>query len=422
MINLQSIYFMNSINNKIRLFIRTFAVFIPPSLITGPFLPDLFLSLIALIYLIFCFHDFKTKIEDKFVIMFIVFYFVLILTTVFSYKPFISLENSLFYFRYLFFSLAILLLLKSDDKFIKYLIFAITITFLIVYLDSFIQFTFGKNLTGYSYDPRGGINSFFGTNEDGILGSFVVRLMPIYCSLLVFNFSDDKGFTKFIVIILLLSASLIALFAQERSAFVLSLIPIFLYIFCTNVFSFKLKFYLIVLFIFAFILTFYLNHEIYLRFFTAVKNQVFLNDKIYIFSELHTAHYKSALKMFMESPFIGIGPKMFRYYCDFNLFYVENSCSTHPHNIYMQLLAETGVLGFIFIFSLFLYTLGSVVRQFLRLNLTNKPILKSYQILMISSLLITLWPIAPTGSFFNNWINIIYFIPVPFIIFFGQKK
>ena len=79
----------------------------------------------------------------------------------------------------------------------------------------------------------------------------------------------------------------------------------------------------------------------------------FSNNKIFIFSELHQAHYSSFKNVSFRS-FCGIGQKMFRFYCDNELFYIQNTCSTHPHNTYIQLLGETGILSFLFIFGLFL--------------------------------------------------------------------
>ena len=33
------------------------------------------------------------------------------------------------------------------------------------------------------------------------------------------------------------------------------------------------------------------------------------------------------------------------------------------------------------------------------------------------ALIINLFPFIPTGNFFNNWLSIIYFLPMPFILY-----
>ena len=62
--------------------------------------------------------------------------------------------------------------------------------------------------------------------------------------------------------------------------------------------------------------------------------------------------------MFKENKIFGQGPNAYRYLCSDQRFKLNYwSCSTHPHNYYFQLLAETGLVGFIFIFGAFLMVL-----------------------------------------------------------------
>ena len=82
------------------------------------------------------------------------------------------------------------------------------------------------------------------------------------------------------------------------------------------------------------------------------------DEKIYIFSEKHTEMYLSAYKMFLDHKIFGVGIKNFRNFCKTEK-YMKNSqsCSTHPHNIYIQLLSETGIYWiyfFIIYFFIFL--------------------------------------------------------------------
>ena len=126
--------------------------------------------------------------------------------------------------------------------------------------------------------------------------------------------------------------------------------------------------------------------------------------------------------MFIHEPLFGVGPKMFRYLCDENIFYIYQACSTHPHNTYIQLLAETGIFSFIFVLLIFFYFLLNVLKQIYALYISKKQILDTHKILLISSILISLWPIAPTGNFFNNWLNVIYFLPFGFWLYFSKNS
>ena len=91
---------MNQIENRnLFLNISSFLLcLIPIALVTGPFLPDLFLSIISLLYLIFFFKN--DKLDFLFLKISIsiglAFYFIIVLGSIFSENILISLKSSLF--------------------------------------------------------------------------------------------------------------------------------------------------------------------------------------------------------------------------------------------------------------------------------------------------------------------------------------
>ena len=77
-----------------------------------------------------------------------------------------------------------------------------------------------------------------------------------------------------------------------------------------------------------------------------------------MFTEAHDAMFKTAYKMFTNKPLFGHGTKVFRFKCKEKYKSTNHknySCNTHPHNYYVQMLAENGVIGFIFFLYLFLF-------------------------------------------------------------------
>jgi O-antigen ligase len=163
--------------------------------------------------------------------------------------------------------------------------------------------------------------------------------------------------------------------------------------------------------------------------FSQVKNRMVSDPantiKKSIFTLEHDSLIRTAYKMFLDKPILGHGPKMFRIICKDEKYATGiTPCMTHPHNFYVQLLAETGITGFSFLFSAFAYVLYCAYRQFKSIVLRQKRYLTNYQVCLLAGILITLWPLTTNGNFFHNWLMIVYSLPVGFYLhsIYGKNR
>ena len=120
--------------------------------------------------------------------------------------------------------------------------------------------------------------------------------------------------------------------------------------------------------------------------------------------------------MYLDNKVLGVGVKNFRVFCRDERYEVSKlSCSSHPHNAYLQILSETGTIGFLFLIMVLLTFCFNLFKH-LKLKIKGKYYFNDFEICILSGIAIYLWPIVPTGNIFNNWLNIIMILNLPFLI------
>ena len=124
--------------------------------------------------------------------------------------------------------------------------------------------------------------------------------------------------------------------------------------------------------------------------------------------------------MFVDNPLVGQGPKMFRVLCNdvkFNPNEDTKTCSTHPHNLYVQLLAETGLLFHRVVLALCFTIIKLILNHSVLFIKKREYLLSDFQICLIACFIMTLWPIIPSMNFSTNWMNVIFYLPVGFFLY-----
>jgi len=399
------------------LIIKNLIYFIPFFLVFSIFVAEL---VILSIFLFFVYHQIKKKEFDiflnKYFIFFLFFWFYLILNSLLSYDLKLSLSRSLPYIRFgiLFLAIGHMLSLKDfKNNFLKFTL----IFLLLICLDSIIQYLVGKNLLGFEAHVSR-ISSFF--KDELVLGGFLLKMYPIFLISIIY-FKKKTSLNTFFIILFIFIYFFSIYLSGERTAFFNFIILnffLFIILYEKKYTKYLLLFLLILPIIFTYVVK-NSNNPILARYLSI--KEIFNNKTPTIFSENHENHYKSAFKIYKSYPLFGSGLKTFRYVCK-KPEHNPMGCATHPHNIFMLFLSELGFIGIIFYLIVFFYFGARLVKLFIaRFNnnnfRNNNPILT----IIIVSMFMSFWPFSPSGNYFNNWMSVLNFLPMGFLIYYDKK-
>ena len=399
-------------------FLSVLVALIPVSFIAGNMVININLIFLIIASLIF-FRENLFSLKKFFLDKIIISFFLLILITgvindYYFYKEnlhwkgyFGTIIKSLFFLKYLFLYFVIRFLVEKNFLNLKLFFIFSSFSALFVSIDIFFQFINGKDVFGFVGQYRK-LSGPFG--DELIAGGFIQRfslfaffLFPIY-----FTKKNNFKINKYLIPILFIIFFIALILSGNRMPAIMFLFSILLVL----IFQKQSRKYLIpfvIVFSVLFSVLLKSNENIKMNF----KNFYFQVSTMAVltmnkdFSSNNAPSYLKEFSSFYNTwllnKYIGGGIKNFRYYCHVKpIVYSNNkfSCNMHPHNYYLEILTETGIVGFIIISIIFLNVLflSLVKKYFLISTLKNNNIIIPFIFLFITEI----FPFKSTGSFFTT--------------------
>jgi O-antigen ligase len=412
-----------SINDiKVRNFFTLVFFLTPIVIFFSKFLSDLFLTTVS-IYTLIYFIKFKLFSYIKYLIFFFIIIIYFSINLIINNFDIVLIIKSLSLIRFPFFILFAFVAIDSLE-FIKKKINFFYILISIFLVNLYSQALFSRDIFGNIYEnDYNRVSSFFG--YEYIAGGYLFFIFVIV-TIITNKFKISTIFFLYLIYIGIFLSG-------DRTPFIivnLFLIIFFLINIKKILASQKIIFSTILISILFFCLILFKTNY-FIKITAVEKYKGTYNEIIHDIGKKteneiglkrwgYYGIFSKSLVIFKNNIFFGTTYKSFRKECD-NKKYDEdysnftggldyNGCSMHPHNIYLEMLSEQGLFGFILLLLL--------IYNFFKLS--NK-IINHRDINYNIFLLVFFFPLKPFGSFYTNFGLIMLSSTIALYIFFNKK-
>jgi O-antigen ligase len=366
---------------------------------------------------------YKKKIEVKFFISDYLIFLLFFLSIISTLKNIATLDNIIFIkslldLRFAIFFLIIKSLLSNKIVNLKLLSIITLLSSVLLSFDIFLQHLIGHDIFGFK-PFEGRYNGFF--EHEAIAGSYIQKHLCL--SLLSLFLIDFKKITKIFLIPLIINVlGLGILLSLDRMPFIIFILIIVILFFLMR--NYRIIFFFNLIIISLLFLSLFKNYEVISSRYQYFSRDININKIIDIpyinkiikspeniieeksknnnlFHGDYSKLYRAAYLVFLKNYIIGSGVKSFIYEC-IKLPHDKNSisCNNHPHNLYLEILVNLGLLGMsIFIIFLFLI-INKIVKSLFEKNING--IQRITLILFLTFFIAELLPLRSYGSIFQT--------------------
>ena len=322
-----------------------------------------FLNIFSLLF-IFLSKNYLTKknlitINKKYIFLLILSVIYLLINSLLSTHPEISFIRFLSILKFFVFVYCLYYFFNDGDFEHNFFMFSKWTCFVVLFasVDLIFQYHFGKNIFFASSPDQSGLRFSGIFFDELIIGSFL-------CYFFLFGsfYVEKKNYFALIPYFLITIYAIII--SGEKKALIMSIFVFLIYFICKIQ---NLKKIIIFLLTFSLIISsvFILNKKTFQRYFDSggsLIRELGFNAKDEqnfggFLETPHVKHFRSALIIWEDNKFFGSGLKTFRFNCSNkkNVETLKNFyCSTHPHNLYFEILSELGLIG-LFLLLIFIY-------------------------------------------------------------------
>ena len=400
---------------------------VPLSLILGNLIVNINIILICVVGIIICGKEtFRIKKNYEILISFFFIYVIIVTATNnipkfdLSHKYQENLLKSIFNLRFLLLFFVINTLIKNDRLNLKPFFYSGSFLSLLISIDLIIQVAFGKNLIGLEITANRP-SSFFGNEH--IAGAYLQK----FALFLIFLFAY-KNKNNFKILIIIFLFFFLILLTGNRMPSLIFLSSIFIY------FLIEKKIKIIFFFLLIVTLTIFSSLKYPLVYRLDIQLKVFKHDVIELFQKApklfleknykdssitfgssgYLIHFNSGIQIWKENKIFGKGLKSFPLNCKYG---DNQTCNTHPHNYIIEIMLDTGLVGLIIIYSVFLISLINFLKfYFLKYDERIKLLTLPFFLIIFFEF----FPFRSSGSFFTTSSSTIIFLFLA--IFMNLKK
>lgn len=390
-------------------------ILLPISIVTSSLLMNLTVILISLIFILISIKEKKFDFfKNRFFILMSIFFIFLILNLYNSINFSNSLNRSFGFLRFIFLAFALSYFISFKNfRYMKLIFLSWFFIFIFVSIDLLIEFSFGQNIFGFSNQFPGRLSGML--NDELKIGGYYFGFILIALSAF-FKFYEKK-----FGIILIIFFLIIGLLIGERSNFIKIIFSLSLFIIFLNIFSKRIKALISITLIASTFLIMISNSEIQNRFKNQFVKYIYQNGiSGYYYNSVYGAHYNSAFQIIKEYPLLGVGLKNFPIECQKNQYinkkflYHSARCSTHPHQLHLDILTSLGIIGYLL---LILTLIHLIIKNYLFYIKNKNPFTLSCIVFLISTLILPI----PSGSFFTSYGATIFWVNIGVLLAFEKS-